>query len=202
VRQAFFFGEFHMTRRHLTSRLWAGALTVFVALGAMPVRAADSAWSEMIDMFAAACLGKFPDDNAVRQLAADKRFAVMPDNMVHQLLGTDPGQGWLQDTARGRYLLTIEMPPFHTCAIRKTDTAAPDFLAPFSLLIGTWAATQSGASLKALPPQNAKVEGYPTEVHQWVVDRGPGKPTETLMMFVTNVDNKVAARLVRQIRVQ
>jgi hypothetical protein len=156
----------------------------------------------MIEMFAAACLAKFPDDVALRQYTIERRLATMPDDVVHQLLGTDPGQGWFQDTARGRYLLTLEMPPYHTCAIRRTDSAVPDFLAPFSLLLATWAATQSGASLKQLPSQNAQVGGFPTQVYQWLFDRGPGKPTESLMMFVSNATNKVAVRLVRQIKVQ
>jgi len=186
----------------LASCLGGVTLAALVALSAAPVRAAEPAAAELIDLFAGVCLGKFPDDAAVRQFATEERLAVMPDDIVRQLLGTDPGQGWFQDTARGRYLLTIEMPPYHTCAIRKTDSAAPDFLASFSLLLAAWAATQSGASLKPLPPQNAQVGGSPTQVYQWVLDRGPGKPAETLMAFVTNATNRVAVRLVRQIKVQ
>ena len=152
--------------------------------------------------FAGVCLGKFPDDAAVRQFAAEKRLAVMPDDIVRKLLGTNPGQGWIQNTARGRYFLTIEMPPYHTCAIRKADSAAPDFLAAFSLQLAAWAATQSGASLKPSPPQNTEVSGLPTQAYLWILDRGPGKPAETLMALVTNATNKVVVRLVRQIKVQ
>lgn len=186
----------------LTSRLGGVALAALVALSATPVRAVEPAAAELIDLFAGVCLGKFPDDAAVRQFATEKRLAVMSDDIVRQLLGTDPGQGWSQETALGRYLLTIEMPPYHTCAIRKTDGAAPDFLAALSLLLATWAGTQSGASLKQLPPQNAEVGGSPTRIYQWVLDRGPGKPAERLMAFVTNVTNRVVVRLVRQIKVQ
>jgi hypothetical protein len=186
----------------LASCLGSVTLAALIVLSATPVRAAEPAWVELIDMFAGVCLGKFPDDAAVRQFAVDKRLAVMPDDMVRQLLGTDPGQGWFQNTARGRYLLTLEMPPYHTCAIRRTDSAAPDFLAPFSLLLATWAATQSGASLKQLPPQNAQIGGSSTQVYQWVLDRGSSKPAETLMVFITKVTNTVSVRLVRQIKVQ
>jgi hypothetical protein len=186
----------------LVSCLGSATLAAFVALSATPVRAVEPAAAELIDLFAGVCLGKFPDDAAIRQFATEKQLAAMPDDTVRQLLGTDPGHGWFHETARGRYLLTIEMPPYHTCAIRKTDSAAPDFLASFSLLLATWAATQSGASLRQLPPQNAQVGGSPTQVYQWVLDRGPGKPTETLMAFVTNATNRVVVRLVRQIKVQ
>ena len=184
------------------SRLGSFALAALVALGAKPVRAAEPAWGAMVGMFAEACLEKFPDDTAVRQYAAAKRLTVMPDDMVHQLLGADPGQGWIQNTARGRYLLTIEMPPYQACAIRRTDNATPDFLAPFSLLLGVWAANQSGVSLKELPSQNVLIQGSPTLARRWVVDRGPGKPTELLIVLVTNLNDKTSVRLVRQIKAQ
>ena len=189
----------HLGRRPI-SRLKGVALAALVALSATPVRAVEPVTVELIDMFAGACLGKFPDDAAVRQFAAEKQLAVMPDDIVRKMLGTDPGQGWILNTAQGRYALTIEMPPYHTCAIRKADSAAPDFLTAFSLLLGMWAGTQSGASLKQSPPQNAEVGGYPAQVYRWVLDRGPGKPAETLMALVTNATNRVEVRLVRQIK--
>lgn len=178
------------------------ALAALAVLSATPVRAVEPAAAELIDMFAGVCLGKFPDDAAVRQFAAEQRLGVMSDEIVRQLLGTDPGQGWFQDTARGRYLLTIELPPYHACAIRKSGDTAPDFLAAFSLLLATWAATQSGTSLKQSPPQNTEVSGFPTQAYLWTLDRGPGKPAETLMALVSNATNRVVVRLVRQIKVQ
>jgi hypothetical protein len=189
----------HLGRRPI-SRLKSVALAALVVLSATPVCAVEPAAVELIDMFAAVCLLKFPDDAAVRQFAAEKQLAVMPDDIVRKLLGTDPGQGWIQNTASGRYVLTLELPPYHTCAIRKAGSAAPDFLAAFSLLLGTWAATQSGASLKQAPPQNAEVGGSPSQVYRWVLDRGSGKPAETLMALVTKATNRVEVRLVRQIK--
>jgi hypothetical protein len=188
-------GHRHVSRLGL---VWLAAVVMFGA----PARAAAPVAVELVDIFARVCLEKFPDDAAVRQFAAEKRLAVMSDDIVRQLLGTDPGQGWFQETARGRYLLTIELPPYHACAIRKSGDAAPDFLAAFSLLLSTWAATQSGASLKPSPPQNTEVSGLPTQAYLWILDRGPGKPAETLMALVTNATNKVVVRLVRQIKVQ
>jgi hypothetical protein len=186
----------------LTSPLGVAALATLLVLSATPVRAADPAAVELVEMFAGVCLGKFPDDTAIRQFATEKGLAVIPDDRLHYMLGTDPGVGWLQNTARGQYVLTIELPPYHTCAIRKADSAAPDFLASFSLLLAAWAAKQSGASLKQLPPQAAQVGGLPAQVHQWALDRGPGKQAEALMAIVTNATSRVEVRLVRQIKVQ
>jgi hypothetical protein len=186
----------------LTSPLRVAALAAIVVLSATPVRAADPTVVELVEMFAGVCLGKFPDDTAVRQFATEKGLAVIPDDRLRYMLGTDPGVGWLQNTARGEYVLTIEMPPYHTCAIRKAESTAPDFVASYSQVLAAWAAKQSGASLKQLPPRAAKVGGFPAQVYQWLLDRGPGKQAETLMAFVTNATSKVEVRLVRQIKVQ
>jgi hypothetical protein len=188
-----------MRDRHV-SRLGSVWLAGVVALGAAPARAAAPAAVELVEIFAQACLEKFPDDTAVRQFAAEKQLAVMPDDRLHRLLGTDPGEGWIHNTARGQYLLTIEMPPYHTCAIRKGDSAAPDFLASLSEVLAA-VAKQPVASLKQQPVQTTPVGGLPSQVYEWDLDRGPGKQAETLLAIVTNVTNRVEVRLVRAINV-
>ena len=183
------------------SRLGFVSLAAVVALGAAPARATVPAAEELVDIFARVCLEKFPDDTAVRQFAAEKQLAVMLDDRLHRLLGTDPGEGWIHNTARGQYLLTVEMPPYHTCAIRKGDSAAPDFLANFSEVLAAWAAKQPLASLKQQPVQTTPVGGLPSQVYEWHLDRGPGKQAETLLAIVTSVTNRVEVRLVRAINV-
>jgi len=189
-------------RQCLTSRLGGAAFAALITLGATPVRAADPAVVQLVGMFAAICLDRFPDDAAVRQFATQQRLDVMPDERLHHMLGTDPGEGWIQNTARGQYVLTIEMPPYHTCAIRKADSAAPDFLSSFSQVLAGWAATQSGAGLKQLPPQTTEIGGFPSQIYQWDLSRGPGKQGETLLAIVTNATNRVEVRLARAIKVQ
>jgi hypothetical protein len=180
------------------------ALVALLALSAAPIRAAepDPDAVELVDMFAEVCLGRFPDDTAVRQFVTEKRLEVMPAELLHRLLGTDPGEGWLQNTARGQYLLTVEMPPYHTCAIRKTDTKPPDFLVPLSLFLGVWAATLPEAKLKQSPVQTAQVGGIPSQVYLWELNHGPGKQVESLMAIVTTGAGKTQVRLARAIKIQ
>lgn len=184
------------------SRLGAAGLAVLVVLGTTPIRAADPATVELVGMFAAICLERFPDDAAVQKFATEQRLDVMPEERLHRLLGTDPGMGWLQNTPRGQYVLTIELPPYHTCAIRKADSTQPDFLGPFGLLLAGWAATQAGASLKQLPVQTPQIGGVPSQLYGWQLDRGPGKQAETLMAIVSNAAGRVEVRLARSIKVR
>jgi hypothetical protein len=188
-----------MGHRHV-SRLafvWLAAIVMFGA----PARAAAPVAVELVEIFARVCLEKFPDDAAVRQFAAEEQFAVMSDDRLHRLLGSDPGEGWIDHTASGQYLLTVEMPPYHSCAIRKGDSAAPDFLANLSEVLATWASKQPSASLKQQPVQTTQVSGFPSQVYEWDLDRGPGNRAETLLAIVTNVTSRIEVRLVRAINV-
>jgi hypothetical protein len=127
----------------------------------------------------------------------------MPEARLRHMLGNDPGIGWLQTTPRGRYVLTIELPPYHTCAIRKADSTQPDFLGTFGLLLSVWAATQGGANLKQLPMQTPQIGGgVPSQLYAWQLERGPNKQGETLMAIVSHVADRVEVRVVRQIKVQ
>ena len=87
--------------RRLSLRLGGTAFAALVALSATPVRAAEPAAVELIEMFAGVCLGKFPDDTAVRQFAAEKGLAIIPDDRLRAMLGTDPGVGWLSEHCAG-----------------------------------------------------------------------------------------------------
>jgi hypothetical protein len=175
------------------------AIAVLIAFGASPVRAAEPATAELLEVFAAACLAKFPDDTEVRKYAREKQFDVMADERLHQLLGTDPGEGWVQKGAHRQYLLTLELPPYHTCAIRAVNAKTPDLIPTFSERIGSWTAGQAGVSLKGPSKQTASIGGIPSEVFVWGLDRGPGKSGETLMAVVPSSPDVAEVRLVRGI---
>jgi hypothetical protein len=175
------------------------ALATLIAFGASPVRAAEPATVELLDVFATACLGKFPDDAELRKYARDKQFDIMAAERLHRLLGTDPGEGWVQKGAYRQYLLTLELPPYHTCAIRAANAKTPDLIATFSERIGGWVASRPGTSLTGPSKQTASIGGIPSEVHVWGLDRGPGKSGETLMVVVPSPPDVTEVRLVRGI---
>jgi hypothetical protein len=189
------------TRARLTNRrlMQPLAIAILIAFGASPVRAAEPATAELLEVFAAACLTKFPDDTEVRKYAREKQFDVMADERLRRLLGTDPGEGWVQNGAYRQYLLTLELPPYHTCAIRAVNAKTPDLIPTFSEQIGSWAAGQAGASLKGPSKQTASIGGIPSEVYVWGLDRGPGKSGETLMAVVPSPPDVTEVRLVRGI---
>jgi hypothetical protein len=73
---------------------------------------------EFVRLFASYCLNKFPDDDALlKQAEADKLEPLSPAQ-VKTMLHKDTGIGWVVAGRQLQYVLTVEQPPFHTCALR------------------------------------------------------------------------------------
>lgn len=100
---------------------------------------------EFVRLFTGYCLAKFPDDDALKDKAqADKREPLTAAQ-VQSYLHADPGVGWLVGED-GKYVLTVEQPPYHACAIRRyvgevmdgkaLFAAAGEFLAPSGRKLG------------------------------------------------------------------
>jgi hypothetical protein len=106
---------------------------------------------EFVRLFTGYCLAKFPDDAALKdKVQADKREP-LSQAQVQSYLHADPGVGWLVGED-GKYVLTVEQPPYHGCAIRRYVSevmdskalfaAASDFLAPSGRKLGPPQTTQ------------------------------------------------------------
>ena len=81
---------------------------------------------EFVRLFSSYCLNKFPDDAAMlAQAEADKLDPLSPAQ-VKTILHEDQGVGWAIKGAQLQYVLTIEQPPFHTCALRYLSQAPLD----------------------------------------------------------------------------
>ncbi len=75
----------------------------------------------MLRVFLDPCQGKFPDDAAVAQYAKDKDLTAMSASEVAELLGKDPGVGWVEHDESGTYLLTVEAHPIMLVPFARTS---------------------------------------------------------------------------------
>src|SRR5258706_1867136 len=80
---------------------------------------------DILCIFLEPCVGRFPDDAALAQYAVEMHLAAMSGSEVAGLLGKDPGVGWVQHDPSGTYWLTVEKPPYHTCAVRADFAREP-----------------------------------------------------------------------------
>jgi hypothetical protein len=78
-----------------------------------------AAAAEMATLYQHICLQAFPSDDAAQAVLQPLGAMPLEPSRVADLLHADPGQGWQLSTPVAHYAVTIEAPPFHTCAIRR-----------------------------------------------------------------------------------
>ncbi len=167
----------------------------------LPTQAEKQAAGELLDMFREPCLERFPDDSAVESYAKEKNLTPMTEAEFRHLLGPDPGEGWIGQASSRKYLLTVEKPPYHTCAIRRQYTIPPTAVGSFYHLdLAVWAAASRHATVTEQPPKSMEMEGRPTQVYVYFLRDPDGTTREEFLLFVTDLsDGTYAIRLARQI---
>ena len=106
--------------------LLAGAALLADAAGAQEAAPPPPVSDEFVRLFSSYCLNKFPDDGALlKQAEADKLEPLSPVQ-ARTMLHKDGGIGWVVGAAGAQYVLTVEPPPFHTCALRRISEQALD----------------------------------------------------------------------------
>jgi len=160
----------------------------------------QKAAGELVGIFTEPCIGRFPDDDAVSGYAQAAKLTPMTAAEVREILKSDPGVGWVGQSSGGPYKLTIEKPPYHTCAVREVFAGAPIAVkSSFSLLMALWAVGKN-YSFAEQPTQFVTVNGLPTTAYPFLLTDASGKTLEQLAVIVTDLsDGKHEVRLVRQI---
>jgi hypothetical protein len=143
--------------------------------------------ADALNAFDQICLKRFPDSAAISDFVARNRLQPVSEAEMRGMLGTDPGFGWHLDRPPGPYTLTIELPPYHTCAIRKRFPNQPNVRARLGALLQSWTSAQRGARLKSEPTQSANVGGIDSRVDVFQVAMPGIREAEGMMAIVTPV---------------
>lgn len=144
---------------------------------------------DALSAFDQVCLKRFPASNAINAFVAQNRMEPVSEQDVRQMLGTDPGVGWSGQSPSGPYTLTIELPPYHTCAVRKRFSDQPDVRARISALLQSWTKARRGARLKAHPTERANVGGIDSRVDVFEIAIPGIRQPEDMMAIVTPVED-------------
>ena len=135
-------------------------LTVIaLALAAAPAAQAatdDGILSRMTALYDEVCLKDFPKDEAVAAAMTAKGATALKPDEVQIYLHDDPGRGWTIDDGAGKFVVTIEAPPYHACSVRRqTPSGFPD-LATYYAVAAPYEAAAGGGYNK-MKPMDMKV---------------------------------------------
>ncbi|HEU4550645.1 MAG TPA: hypothetical protein VFS01_13175 [Rhizomicrobium sp.] len=94
---------------------------------------------EFVSLFSDYCLKQFPDDKALTERAAGEGHRPLSPAEVGAFLHVDPGVGWMIAGRETSYVLTVQVPPYHACALRRYSDTPLDG-APFIAAARSFAA--------------------------------------------------------------
>ena len=169
-------------------------LTVPVIAHADPAPPADV--TELASMFSELCIRSFPDDEKLDAFLTSKAATPMSASEVQRYLHNDPGGGWYIKTPVALYGVTIENPPFHTCAIRRMtpEGAAPPGTNAVAQAERAYASSIGGTTVM-IKPTSVRAGAAGPDVLSFgmgVLDAA-GKPSDSFGFFLSNYHGRVPA---------
>lgn len=171
------------------------ALTLALVMQAAPTTPTDPALDRMVALYEDTCLKAFPDDGAVAATMTARGAAALSRSEVRIYLHDDPGRGWVIADGPGKFVVTIEAPPYHACALRR------EFAAPVTDMLAYLAAADrykaSGAPFQNMAPMD--MPNGDIRTHLEAEGRAAGDQAEALMIVTdTRPDRSVELRFVHQ----
>lgn len=160
------------------------------AASADPAAQDEAAARELALAYARICLAAFPDEAKLADQLARAKAVPLTEAEVRSLLHDDPGRGWrLPGTP---FTVTVESPPFRTCAIRRMTRDGLPTAKPYIEAVATYArqhGMKEGAAQQAsrrLPSgADTMLLGTP------LLRAGASQPSEVSIYVVTNYHGRL-----------
>ena len=113
----------------------------------------------------------------------------MKPEEVKALLHDDPGRGWMLRTS-ALHGITIEYPPFSTCAVRRMTPVGVSGVLHYIAAVGSYV-TAKGAKLVNAPVQKRQQNGMDISLYGQALVDASGQPQENFMGLLTNYHGRV-----------
>jgi hypothetical protein len=146
---------------------------------------ADEA-AAMAGLYQHLCLQSFPAAAALAAALRPLDASELAAPEVARYLHADPGRAWRLRVGGVRYILTVEDPPFHTCALRRMTAAGLPDDSAYAAVVGAYARAH-GLAIKPLPKQVLPLSGNADLTAFSIILAPPGARTarETSLLLLT-----------------
>ena len=191
-----------MRLKRRSNGLLAAAFVANVVFGAQAK--ADVTMSdvrEMARVFDLFCLHAFPDISALDRLAKKDGAEPLTSPELASYLHNDPGKGWYYATPAATYVLTVERPPYQTCALRRMTPSGFPTVKPYLEAIKSFAETHGNAHLVLVGQQNGKTaNGIDITAFAQSLQPSDTEPaSDTFIVVLTNYHGRYAGALSRDV---
>ncbi len=141
----------------------------------------------MAALYQQLCLQSFPTAAALAAALRPLDATELAPREVTGYLHADPGRAWRLQVGAVRYILTVEDPPFHTCALRRMTAAGLPDDSAYAAVVRAYARAH-GLAIKPLPKQVIPLSGAADLTAFSIVLAPPGARTarETSLLLLTN----------------
>lgn len=145
-----------------------------------PPSAPDPVVTRMVALYDEVCLKAFPDDAAVEALMAAKGAEPLTPEDVRVTLRDDPGRGWRLADGDRNIQVMLELPPYHTCSVRRSTASGFGDLTAYRAAAETFKSTRRGFA--PIDEQSADIDAYHVHMSGELRDLADGG-AETLYLF-------------------
>lgn len=151
--------------------------------------APDRTLARMTALYDEICLQAFPIDAGVDTAMAGKAATALTTDQVKIYLHDDPGRGWTIPDEEGKFIVTIENPPYHACAVRRMTPMGFVDLSPYRAVVDRFEAGHGGfAAMKELNMALGDIKSHAVGDQRAL----PGGGGEALYVFDNHVNDPAA----------
>jgi len=150
---------------------------------------------ELAALYTAFCLQSFPDEAGLALLARQKGAVALTPEEVKAILHDDPGHGWQLRTAGGHYQISVEDPPYHTCAIRRMTPSGVSGVKNYIAAVNSYVAAHNGKLVTMAPQKGTLPSGIDVSIFGYGMTQTDGTQTDNFAVILTNYHGRAPAAL-------
>lgn len=166
---------------------------------AQPAPPTEAARSDMMALYDAVCLDRFPNMASVQAAAAEQHFPAATKAVSDRALHGRTGQAWQAILPHGSFVLAAWTAPKPGCAVTGAIPEDATTRAEFDVMITMFAGEHDVSKLAKRPLGHGTLAGQPADLQVITGMRGGYGAEGFFNVAVTNADGTPEARLANEL---
>jgi hypothetical protein len=175
------------------------AACLLAGAAAPPAPPNEGARSDMMALYDAVCLDRFPNMASVQAAAAEQHFPAASQAVADRALHGRTGQAWQAHLPHGSFVLAAWTAPKPGCAVTGAIPEDATTRAEFDVMITMFAGEHEVTKLAKRPLGHGTLAGQPADLQVITGTRGGYGAEGFFNVALTNADGTPEARLANEL---